>query len=519
MKTVWKGVIGAALVAAISAGTAIGTNNYIMSKQSYAAGDSTASVFNQPVRLVNYNNVAAENTDFTVAAESAVHGVVHIMATTNVQENPQGQYIDPFELFFGFGGGGFQRPQPQPQVGSGSGVIISTDGYIITNNHVVEGADELEVTLNDNRKFDAKLIGTDPATDIALIKIEAKDLPTIPFGDSDKLKVGEWVLAVGNPFNLTSTVTAGIVSAKGRGFMTGSNDKNKIQSFIQTDAAVNPGNSGGALVNTKGELVGINTMIYSETGSFAGYSFAVPISIAGKVASDLKQYGTVQRAMLGVMMIGVDNIMDMLSNPNLPDEYKKEYEAMKEKIKVSEGAYVSEFAEKSAAKAAGIEEGDVIIAVNGTKVKSSHALQEQISKYRPGDKVKITVNRQGKEKTFEVELKNAEGSTRVIEAAKGNSADVLGAAFEALSNQQKRELGVSYGIEVTGLLNGKMRDAGIKKGFIIMVVNVQKISTPEQLEKMVDRLLKSSSDERFLVIKGFYPENGRTKIFAIDLNE
>ena len=399
MKTVWKGVIGIALIAAVGAGTAIGTNNYLMSKQRYyVAGDSTSSVFDQPVRLVNYPTVAAENTDFTIAAESAVHGVVHIMATTNAAESSRGRYVDPLEYFFGFGGGGFERPKPQPRVGSGSGVIISTDGYIITNNHVVDGADELEVTLNDNRKFDAKLIGTDPATDIALIKIEAKDLPTIPFGDSEKLKVGEWVLAVGNPFNLTSTVTAGIVSAKGRGFaMSGDNDKNKIQSFIQTDAAVNPGNSGGALVNTKGELVGINTMIYSETGNFAGYSFAVPISIAGKVASDLKQYGTVQRAVLGVMMIGVDDIMDMLSYPNLPDEVRKQYEAMKAKIKVSEGAYVSEFAEKSAAKAAGIEEGDVIVAINDTKVRSSHALQEQISKYRPGDKVKVTVNRQGKE--------------------------------------------------------------------------------------------------------------------------
>lgn len=522
MKTVWKGVIGIALIAAVGAGTAIGTNNYLMSKQQlYVTGDSTSSVFDQPVRLVNYPSVAAENTDFTMAAESAIHGVVHIMATTNADESSsRGRYVDPFEYFFGFGGGGFERPKPQPRVGSGSGVIISTDGYIITNNHVVEGADELEVTLNDNRKFDAKLIGTDPATDIALIKIDAKDLPTIPFGDSEKLKVGEWVLAVGNPFNLTSTVTAGIVSAKGRGFaMSGDNDKNKIQSFIQTDAAVNPGNSGGALVNTKGELVGINTMIYSETGNFAGYSFAVPISIAGKVASDLKQYGTVQRAVLGVMMIGVNDIMDMLSYPNLPDDVRKEYEAMKEKIKVSEGAYVSEFAEKSAAKAAGIEEGDVIVAINDTKVRSSHALQEQISKYRPGDKVKVTVNRQGKEKSFNVELKNAEGSTRVIEAVKGNSADVLGAAFESLSNQQKRELGISYGIEVTGLLNGKLRDAGIKKGFIIMIVNDQKVSTPEQLEKMVDRLLKSSTDERFLVIKGFYPESGRTKIYAIDLNE
>ena len=520
MKTVWKSVVGIAFIVAVGAGTAIGTNTYLMSKQQYITGDSTSTVFDQPVRLVNYNSVAAENTDFTVAAESAVHGVVHIMATTNATEpSVRGRYVDPFEYFFGFGGGNFERPKPQPKVGAGSGVIISTDGYIITNNHVVEGADELEVTLNDNRKFDAKLIGTDPATDIALIKIDAKDLPTIPFGDSEKLKVGEWVLAVGNPFNLTSTVTAGIVSAKGRGFaMTGSNDKNKIQSFIQTDASVTPGNSGGALVNTKGELVGINTMIYSETGNFAGYSFAVPISIAGKVAGDLKQYGTVQRAVLGVMMIGVDDIMDALSYPNLRDDVKKEYEAMKENIKVSEGAYVSEFAEKSAAKAAGIEEGDVIVAINGTKVKSSHALQEQISKYRPGDKVKVTVNRKGSEKNFTVELKNAEGSTRVIEAVKGNSADVLGAAFKALSNEQKREYGVSYGIEVTGLLKGKIRDAGIEKGFIIMIVNDQKISSPEQLEKMVDRLLKSSSDERFLVIKGFYPENGRTKIYAIDLN-
>ena len=237
-------------------------------------------------------------------------------------------------------------------MGAGSGVIISTDGYIITNNHVIDGADELEVTLNDNRKFPAKIIGADPTTDIALIKIEATDLPTIPFGDSEKLKVGEWVLAVGNPFNLTSTVTAGIVSAKSRGNIgAGGKDRSKIESFIQTDAAVNPGNSGGALVNTKGELVGINTAIYSETGNFAGYSFAVPISIAGKVANDLKQFGTVQRAVLGVL----------IQDPQyVPD-------AEKEKVKVFEGAYVGGFAERSSAKEAGIEKGDVIVAVNGVK--------------------------------------------------------------------------------------------------------------------------------------------------------
>lgn len=524
MRKMWKNVLGFVLVAVISTGAAVGTSAYLMNKNQSvynASNSTTANTFNQPYRLTGLNAVAAENTDFTSAAESTIHGVVHIKATTNAkQQYADGgqQYVDPFEFFFGFGGrGGFQRPQPQPRVGSGSGVIISTDGYIITNNHVIDGADELEVTLNDNRKFPAKLIGTDPSTDIALIKVDAKDLPTIPFGDSEKLKVGEWVLAVGNPFNLTSTVTAGIVSAKGRGISAGGGDK-KIESFIQTDAAVNAGNSGGALVNTKGELVGINTAIYSETGNFAGYSFAVPISIAGKVASDLKQYGTVQRAILGVLMISVGDIADQLNIPNLNSQYKEELQALKEKIKVSEGACVSDFAERSSAKEAGIEKGDVITAVNGTKIKNANALQEQISKYRPGDKVQITVDRNGSSKTFTVELRNAQGSTSVVKSAGDNSADVLGAAFKALTDKQKRELGVSYGVEVTGLLKGKLRDAGIQKGFIIMIVNDQKISTPEQLEKLVDKVLKGNADDRYIVVKGFYP-NGRTKVYAIDLAE
>ncbi len=520
MNAIWKGVLGVALVAAVGSGAAIGTSTYMMKHPQYAVsgGDSISNVFSQPVRLVNYASVAAENTDFTIAAESAVHGVVHIMATQNAKESSsQDQYIDPFEYFFGFGGGGsFQRPKSQPRVGSGSGVIISTDGYILTNNHVIEGADELEVTLNDNRKFEAKLIGTDPATDIALIKIEAKDLPTIPFGDSEKLKVGEWVLAVGNPFNLTSTVTAGIVSAKGRGISLGSGDKSKIESFIQTDAAVNPGNSGGALVNTKGELVGINTAIYSETGSYAGYSFAVPISIAGKVASDLKQYGTVQRAVLGVQIIGVGDIMDQISMPNVPDEYKTELKGMKENIKVSEGAYVTEFADRSVAKEAGIEIGDVIVAVNGVKVKSANALQEQIGKYRPGDKVTVKVNRKGTEKSFEVQLKNAQGSVKVITPDDGT--ELLGGAFRALTDKEKREYGIGYGIEVTGLTNGKLKDAGIKKGFIIMIVNNQRVKAPEDLEKIVDDILHGRAEDQGLFIKGFYP-NGRTKYYAIDLGE
>ncbi len=395
MKKTWRNVLSVALVAVISSVAAVGTTAYVLNNRgAQSALLEEEGGFKQPVRLANYNTVAAENTDFTYAAEQAIHAVVHIKSVSEAKGSAG--YIDPLEFFFGYRG---YPSQPQPRVGIGSGVIISTDGYIITNNHVIEGADELEVTLNDNRKFKAKVIGTDPNTDIALIKIEAKDLKTIPFGDSEKIRVGEWVLAVGNPFNFTSTVTAGIVSAKGRSIMSGSSEQavSKIESFIQTDAAVNPGNSGGALVNTKGELIGINTMIYSETGNYAGYSFAVPISIAGKVVGDLKQYGSVQRAMLGVQIqdAGIASQKD-------------------QKIKALEGAYVAEFSPRSSAKEAGIQIGDVIVAVNDINVRSTSALQEQINKYRPGDKVRIKVDRYGDIKTFTVELRNAQGGTEVV---------------------------------------------------------------------------------------------------------
>ncbi len=501
MQKVWKNVLGIALVAVISAGAAIGTSTYLINKNHEDSSYTVDSEygFKQPVRMANYNAVAAENIDFTVAAESTVHAVVHIKSTT--QSKSQGrQSIDPFEYFFGFGNRGYQN-QPRPRVGFGSGVIISTDGYVITNNHVIDGADEIDVTLNDSRQFKAKLIGTDPATDIALLKIEGKDFPTIPFGDSDKIKVGEWVLAVGNPFNLTSTVTAGIVSAKGRSVMGGTGDRNKISAYIQTDAAVNPGNSGGALVNTKGELIGINTMILSETGNFAGYSFAVPISIAGKVVSDLKEYGTVQRAVLGVSIIDLKN---------LPDDQK-------EKVKVLEGAYIAEFATRSSAKEAGIEVGDVITAINDVKVRSTGSLQEQVNRYRPGDKIKVTVDRNGSTKTFTVELRNMQGTTEVVKGA-GDTAEVLGAAFKELTPKQKQQLGISYGIEVAGITNGKFRDVGIQKGYIIMIVNDQRVSTVEEFEKIVDRVLKGNGEDKVLFIKGISP-NGRTRYYAIDLAE
>jgi Do/DeqQ family serine protease len=500
MKRIVKNALGIILIIGVSAGIAVGTSTYLMHKaesQEVSRMESEYG-FKQPVRLVNYSSVAAENIDFTIAAESAIHAVVHIKATTKSRTQGGRQYIDPFEYFFGFGNRGIQR-QPQPRVGYGSGVIISTDGYVITNNHVVEDADEVEVTLNDGRKFIAKLIGTDATTDIALVKIDGKDFPTIPFGDSDKLKVGEWVLAVGNPFNLTSTVTAGIVSAKGRGVLTSDDDRDKVASYIQTDAAVNRGNSGGALVNTKGELVGINTLIYSETGNFTGYSFAIPISIAGKVATDLKQYGTVQRAMLGVSIADIKALSD----------------EQKEKIKVLEGVYVADFTQFSSAKSAGIEAGDVITAVNDTKVKSVNELQEHISRFRPGDKVKVVVNRNGTVKTITVELRNTQGNTELVKG-KGDAAELLGAAFKELTAKQKQDLGISYGIEVAAVLNGKLKEAGITKGFIIMIANDQKIAAPDDLEKIVEKILRSSGEDQLLVLKGVNP-NGRTRYYAIDL--
>lgn len=511
MKNSWKLVLAFCLVGIVSAGIAVGTYSYLNQKRTWSG--SPSAVFNQPVSYASLKSSAAESTDFTVAAENTVHAVVHIKSTAKAVASSSArggrQYIDPFEFFFGPGnGGGFQRPEPQPRTGFGSGVIISTDGYIVTNNHVVEGADEISVTLNNNKTYNAKLIGTDPETDIALIKIEEKDLPVIPFGNSDNLKVGEWVLAVGNPFNLTSTVTAGIVSAKGRGNVfpgspSGSGPSMKIESFIQTDAAVNPGNSGGALVNTRGELVGINTAIYSETGNFAGYSFAVPISIVSKVAADLKQYGAVQRAILGVSIQDISALKEM----------KPEVAA---KLKVTEGAFVAGFAERSSAKEAGIEEGDVIIAVNDANVRSVSGLQEQISRYRPGDNVKITVQRGSEKKTITVNLKNRQGNTDVTTIT--STAELLGAAFRPLTDAEKKQHGISYGIEVSGVTSGKFKDVGITKGYIIMLVNDQKVTSPEAFDTLVEKILKTSDGDKVLFIKGFYP-NGKTKYYAVDLSD
>ncbi|MDP4203901.1 MAG: Do family serine endopeptidase [Bacteroidota bacterium] len=434
--------------------------------------------------------------DLTVAAENSVNAVVHIKVETKQRTMMRGDMDDDpfFNFFFGPNGGGSQR-QLEPQKASGSGVIISTDGYIVTNNHVVNEADNIQVVLNDKRTFTATVIGTDPNTDIALLKIESKDLPTLVFGNSDDLKLGEWVLAIGNPFNLTSTVTAGIVSAKARNINIISS-KTPIESFIQTDAAINPGNSGGALVNTKGELIGINTAIASQTGSYAGYGFAVPVSIVSKVVADIKQYGAVQRALMGVQIRDID------------DDFAKE-----KKIKVLDGVYVAEVNDLSAAKDAGIKEGDIITKINGVAVKSSAELQEQVGRHRPGDKIEVSFVREGKDKTVEVTLKNQQGDTKVV---KNKGMEVLGASLEEVGDDLKQKLRISGGVQVVGLQkNSLLSEAGVQKGFVIIKINNKPIRKVTDLEGVVKANNSADEQDRALFITGIYP-NGKVAYYAID---
>lgn len=440
-----------------------------------------------------FDNKPAQPVDLTGAAENSLHAVVHIKSTQLGKTQTVQQMPDLFDFFFGDGMGRQQQVRTQPRVGFGSGVIISEDGYIVTNNHVIDGADEIDVKLNDNREFKGKLIGADPNTDLALVKIEGDDFPTVPIGDSDALKVGEWVLAVGNPFNLTSTVTAGIVSAKARtlGVYNGG-----IESFIQTDAAINQGNSGGALVNARGELVGINAVLSSPTGAYAGYGFAIPTSIMTKVVDDLKEFGAVQRAILGI------------SGYDLGDERTKDKD-----LGTVEGVYVAEVTDGSGAKAAGIEPGDVIVKIAGKKVHNMAELQENIAKHRPGDKVSVTIMRGKKEKDLDVTLKNMQGNTEVV---KKFDLDMLGAAFQPISEDVKRHLGVSYGLQVTGVDKGKFADAGIKKGFVILKVNGHKIASEENLAEVLKAA--NQSPERALFISGYYM-SGRRANYAVDLSD
>ena len=437
--------------------------------------------------------------DLTDAAEKTVHGVVHIKSTVKSRTQTYQEMPDIFDYMFG------ARPRQrqyrtEPQIGYGSGVILTKDGYIVTNNHVIEKADEIQVTLNDNRVFTATLVGADSNTDLALIKIEGDEFPVVPMGDSDELKLGEWVLAVGNPFNLTSSVTAGVVSAKSRkiGIYEGGES---IESFIQTDAAINMGNSGGALVNARGELVGINAALESPTGTYAGYGFAIPTTIVKKVVADLKEYGTVQRAMIGIM--GGD-VLQMRQ-----DERNKNIDFGD----VIDGVYVSNVVDGGGALAAGIKEGDIITAINGKKIKTMNELQETIVQYRPGDKVTVTLIRDKKEKKFEVELKNSRGNTEIVKDA---DMEVLGAVFQEVPEETRRQLNIGYGVQVSTIRNGLMKDAGIQRGFIILKINNRQIRTADEVEQIYKEA--ASSPDQVLFISGVYP-SGRRANYAISLSD
>ena len=451
---------------------------------------------------------AGQPVDLTYAAEKALPSVVYIKSVQNSKVQTI-EYSDPFEDFFSDPFGGFfgrgqgqgnngkrqRQVQTPKRAAAGSGVIISADGYIVTNNHVVDGADELTVSLTDNKEYSARIIGTDKTTDLALIKIDGKNLPAITIANSDNVRVGEWVLAVGNPLGLNNTVTAGIISAKARTL-----GANGVESFIQTDAAINQGNSGGALVNTRGELVGINAMLYSQTGSNIGYGFAIPTTIMNKVVDDLKQYGNVQRAMIGIEGMDVKNYVDA--------EKEKDKEV---DLGTMEGIYVAKVVEDGAAEAAGLKEGDVITAVDGQKVTKFGELQGILAKKRPGDKVTLTYMRNKKSHTATATLKNEQGNTKVVKNA---DLDVLGGTFRAITDSQKEQLNIGYGLEIVKVAGGKLKDAGVPKGFIIQKVNDQSIKSIENLQDAVKEA--STSKEPVLYIQGIYP-TGKKGYFAVPL--
>ena len=504
MKKAINFLVGTAAVVAVSAGVA-GVTSYALMQPEQNNTLAFDEVFqpNINMRLAALDAAHLQPVDLTQAAENSVNAVVHIKSTQESKTQTV-TVRDPFYEFFGdmFGNRGGQQRQVQTpeKVGFGSGVIISKDGYIVTNNHVIDHADIISVKLNDGREFKGRIIGTDPSTDLALVKIEGDDLPTIPVGDSDQLKIGEWVLAVGNPFNMTSTVTAGIVSAKARSLGVYNNG---VESFIQTDAAINQGNSGGALVNARGELVGINSVLYSPTGSYSGYGFAIPTSIMTKVVSDLKQFGAVQRAMLGIIGTPIDD------DGQLMDEKTKQ---QVKDLGATEGVWVREVVEGGSA--AGIlQENDVIIGIDGKRVKNFAGLQEALAKHRPGDKVSVKVIRDKKEKNLEMLLKNEQGNTKVL---KNTGMEILGAAFREVPQELKRQLNLGTGIEVTGVSDGKMQEAGVRKGFIILKANGQSIKTVEQLEEVVKAAARST--DQVLFLSGIFP-SGKRANYAVDLSQ
>ncbi|WP_114778308.1 Do family serine endopeptidase [Botryobacter ruber] len=440
------------------------------------------------------NVVVPEGLNFIKAAQVSTPAVVHVM--TEYAAPSADRYSSPLDPFLRdfFGDGFGERQQRGPSLGSGSGVIISSNGHIVTNNHVIDKASKIEVVMNDKRKFTATLVGSDPTTDIALLKIDADNLPIMRYGNSDDLQIGEWVLAVGNPMNLTSTVTAGIVSAKGRSIdiLRSTAGEMGIESFIQTDAAVNPGNSGGALVNLNGDLIGINTAIASQTGSFAGYSFAVPSSIVSKVVDDLLKHGEVQRAFLGASIQEIDASF-----------------AEKNNIKTLNGVYIANVADKSGAQEAGLKSGDVLTSINGVSVRTSAQLLEQVARYRPGDKVKVTYVRDGKEKSANVTLKNRNNNTDVMKRSVAKAITFEGATFEPVSKEDMLRLGIDGGAQITNVRNSKFRETGMQDGFIITRIGDRAVNVPADVEKYL-----KDAGASVVYIMGIYP-NGQKDYFSI----
>lgn len=418
--------------------------------------------YDQPAE--NSTSLIPPNLDFTKAAELSVHAVVHIKTEYQQKSSVYDDFYGGSWDTWGF----FSNPQYKdyytPVKVSGSGVILTSDGYIVTNNHVVQDANYIEVTLNDNRTYEAKIIGTDAGTDLALVKIDEKDLSYLSYGNSDSVKVGEWVLAVGNPFNLTSTVTAGIISAKARNLnILGKNSS--IESFLQTDAAVNPGNSGGALVNTDGELIGINAAIASNTGSYLGYSFAIPVNIVKKVVEDFISYGQVQRAYLGITYEEIDS--------------KVAKEKGLSKVK---GIYISSLAEKGAAFDAGLKEGDIIIKIGASEINTSSELQEAVVIHRPGDEVMVSYIRDNVEKEVKVTMKNINNTTDVIKEDEVSETALLGATIETPTADELKDLGIDSGVKISKLDAGLLKNAGIREGFIITKVDKKQITSLDDLK-------------------------------------
>ena len=452
-----------------------------------------------PVQFTGLPSGGFDNADFRMAAEQSVHAVVHVTSEKFLEQN---QYKNMWEYFF-------DEPSSTrkiPKKGYGSGVFISSEGHIVTNNHVVEGFEAFKVKLNDGRVLDAELVGADPNTDVAVLRVKEKDYSYMTFGNSDDLHLGDWVLAVGNPFNLYSTVTAGIVSAKGRdmniiGRPTNPYEKvdiekmaNAVESFIQTDAAVNPGNSGGALVNLKGELVGINTAIASRTGSFSGYSFAIPAAIAKKVVNDIIEFGSVQRGVLGVEINTVN----------------AEF-AEKERLNVNKGVYVADLTNDGGAHKAGIEIGDVITAVNGNDIIATPGLQEQISRFHPDDIVEVEVDRNGKRKVFDVTLSAVDPDAIKV----GDSAFMakVGAELEKLSGKELERYNIRSGVRVKKLRDGEFKDAGMPEGFIITKINKSRVRDVEDIERYLEQIDEAEEGARGVFIEGRL-RNGRYEFFT-----